>query len=228
MAERRSLVRTFRIYDKDYKSIPSGTVRGTYRGITNEVAERFSAEMLGLGNLERKSKSFMAICAFFDLQGFTRFMAQTDAELSIPEFMSKYLKWFFERIKDESIHERTPEGLILWHEISSLHKIPGDGFMVIWDTQKLDQVQQTNIVASCNRVCGEYSTTFRNSIVHQIVDTPRVMRCGIAKGWVFSVGDDADFVGPVVNLAARLQKLGSFTFAWSNKGFRRTRTASRP
>jgi hypothetical protein len=34
-----------------------------------------------------------------------------------------------------------------------------------------------------------------------------------------SIGDGRDFVGPCINLAARLQKLGKFSFAFSKRGF---------
>ena len=42
---------------------------------------------------------------------------------------------------------------------------------------------------------------------------------GIARGQVLSVGDGNDFVGPCINMAARLQKLGSMSFAISRRGF---------
>ncbi len=45
------------------------------------------------------------------------------------------------------------------------------------------------------------------------------MRCGIARGIVYSVGNGDDYVGPCINLASRLQKLSSLTFAFSRKGF---------
>ena len=41
----------------------------------------------------------------------------------------------------------------------------------------------------------------------------------MARGQVISVGDGSDFVGSCINAAARLQKLGATSFAFSRRGF---------
>ena len=51
-----------------------------------------------------------------------------------------------------------------------------------------------------------------------IVSPPPKLRCGIARGIVYSVGDSNDFVGPCINMSARLQKLDSLTFCFSRRG----------
>ena len=45
-----------------------------------------------------------------------------------------------------------------------------------------------------------------------------MLRCGLARGTVFSVGNRSDFVGSCINMAARLQKLPGVTFAFNRRG----------
>ena len=47
---------------------------------------------------------------------------------------------------------------------------------------------------------------------------PNKLRCGIAKGTVFSVGNGNDFVGSCINISARLQKLHNLSFCFSTIG----------
>ena len=53
----------------------------------------------------------------------------------------------------------------------------------------------------------------------KVCEPPNALRCGMAKGTVYSVGDGNDYIGPWINLAAHLQKLGSLSFAFSRRGF---------
>ena len=48
---------------------------------------------------------------------------------------------------------------------------------------------------------------------------PRILRCGIARGRVFSVGNGRDYVGHCINSASRLQKLSLLTFCFPHRGF---------
>jgi class 3 adenylate cyclase len=49
---------------------------------------------------------------------------------------------------------------------------------------------------------------------------PRVLRCGVARGKVFSVGNGNDYIGHCINNASRLSHLGSITFSFPHRGFR--------
>ncbi|MGP8080464.1 MAG: hypothetical protein ACLPVI_08160 [Dehalococcoidales bacterium] len=51
------------------------------------------------------------------------------------------------------------------------------------------------------------------------MEPPTILRCGIARGSVYSVGNAEDYVGLCINIASRLQKLNSFNFCVSRKGF---------
>ena len=46
---------------------------------------------------------------------------------------------------------------------------------------------------------------------------PLKLRCGIARGQIMSIGDASLFVGPCINVAARLQKLGKFSLPFKKR-----------
>jgi class 3 adenylate cyclase len=65
-----------------------------------------------------------------------------------------------------------------------------------------------------------YESEFLPAVRHEVVEPPTKLRCGVARGYVYSVGDGSDFVGPCINVAARLQKLAScLTCCFSRRGF---------
>jgi hypothetical protein len=51
-----------------------------------------------------------------------------------------------------------------------------------------------------------------------MVAVPTNLRCGVAKGTVFSVGNGQDYVGSCINVSARLQKLHNLPFCFSTIG----------
>jgi hypothetical protein len=53
-----------------------------------------------------------------------------------------------------------------------------------------------------------------------VTEPPPVLRCGLARGTVFSVGNRNDFVGSCINMASRLQKLPGITFAFNRRGIK--------
>jgi len=95
----------------------------------------------------------------------------------------------------------------------------GDGVMFLWDTAFTKEVTNTNIVAMLHGMCLIYRTKFFPEIRKKIVDPPAALRCGIARGRVYSVGNGNDFVGPCINIAARLQKLSLLSFCFARRGF---------
>jgi hypothetical protein len=50
------------------------------------------------------------------------------------------------------------------------------------------------------------------------VEPPSKLRCGIARGSVFPIGNGLDFVGPCINISTRLQKMSDLSFAFSARG----------
>ena len=76
-----------------------------------------------------------------------------------------------------------------------------------------------NIVTSLWEICGNYLVDFHPTIRKVVTQPPKILRCGVARGTIFSVGNGEDYVGPCINIAARLQKLSSLSFCVSRRGF---------
>lgn len=186
--------------------------------ITKKNFDSFNESILGLGEIKKESKPIQALSVMFDLEGFTKFCKQIDPHLAVPEFLSKFLKWIFNQIKKELIEETIDEGYIAYAKLPFLSKFMGDGVLFLWDTKEMDEEEITNIVVSMFEICNVYNTDFVSRVDYDIVDTPKKLRCGIARGTIYSVGNGNDFVGPCINVSARLQKLNNLGFCFSRRG----------
>ena len=186
--------------------------------ITKKNFDSFNESILGLGAIEKESKPIQALSVMFDLEGFTKFCKQIDPQLAVPEFLSKFLKWMFNQIKKELIEETVDEGYIAYADLPFLSKFMGDGVLFLWDTKDMDEDEITNIVVSMLEICEVYNSKFVSEIEYDIVDSPKKLRCGIARGTIYTVGNGNDFVGPCINVSARLQKLNNLGFCFSRRG----------
>ena len=72
--------------------------------------------------------------------------------------------------------------------------------------------ESSDAVAAIREVCRHYVSKFLPTIRQILVDPPSVLRCGLARGTVYPVGNGQDFVGSCINMAARLQKRATFAF----------------
>ncbi|MGP8051892.1 MAG: hypothetical protein ACLPYB_14940 [Desulfobaccales bacterium] len=198
----------------------------------NDNLDKFNVGLLNIGDLKRPSKSIEVISIFFDLEGFTKFTKQVDPQLSIPNFISDFFNWLFDNIKNE-ITENKKEN-ILWAELPFFCKFMGDGALFLWriDLDKISLIDKKltseklqgylqeylcNIVVSMYDICNNYKT-FYKELKNEYTDLPKRLRCGIARGNVFPIGNGLDFVGPCVNISARLQKFSGLSFAFSARG----------
>lgn len=186
--------------------------------IDKQNFESFSEDILGLGKINSKSNQVNALSVMFDLEGFTKFCKQIDPHLAVPEFLSKFLQWIFKEIKVELTEETHEQGYKTYAPLPFLSKFMGDGLLFLWDTSNLDEVNIVDIVVSMYEICKKYKSEFHKKIEHDIVDAPTKLRCGIATGIIYSVGNGNDFVGPCINVSARLQKLHSLSFCFSRRG----------
>jgi hypothetical protein len=186
--------------------------------ISKAKFDSFNEDILGLGKIETKSTQINALSVLFDLEGFTIFCKQIDPQLAVPEYLSDFLKWLFEQIRKELIETTYSDGYSTYSELPLLSKFMGDGILFIWDTDELDETEIMNIVWSMLEICRKYKSDFLKLISKKIVSAPSKLRCGIARGTIYSVGNGNDFVGPCINMSARLQKLNSLTFAFSRRG----------
>jgi hypothetical protein len=186
--------------------------------VRKDAWAKFNSSVLGIGDIGKASISKSVICTFFDLEGFTKFCNQIDPDLVIPVFLKKYLDWFFSQIQNETNREEYDEGMKTWHDLPFFLKFMGDGLLLLWDIANLGSVSQANMIVSALRITQKYLLDFLPRIKKEVVDPPNRLRCGIAKGKVYSVGEGKDYVGPCINFASRLQKLPGASFAFSIRG----------
>jgi hypothetical protein len=188
--------------------------------INKEKLDFFNPEVLGLGDINSKSVSIKVLAAIFDLQGFTSFCSQNEPELIIPAFLNIFLNWLFDKIKNISVDNSKNYGekVAIYFQPPFLSKFLGDGILFLWNTENKTELEINNIVTSCHRIWMHYKDQLLPTINMKFSNLPGSLRCGIARGTVYSVGNEEDYVGPCINLASRLQKLNSLTFAFSTKG----------
>jgi len=198
------------------------SARGTEKRtipLDKEKFERFKPPALGLGNLAVPSTEVDAIAAMFDLAGFTDFCSQADPHLAVPEYLSRFLEWMFTEIKQDIVQKSQTEGEGLWTDLPFMSKFMGDGVLFLWDTAGMPGSAVCNVVIELRNICLKYRREFLPEIRSGVVTPPIALRCGIARGKVYSVGNRQDYVGPCINIAARLQKLSRLTFCCSRRGF---------
>lgn len=213
----------FKIEETGLTKIKDGTKTITI--VKKEIFDSFNQDILGLGTIETKSNQVNALSVMFDLEGFTNFCKQIDPQLAVPEYLSEFLNWIFEEIRKELVEKSFEQGYKTWSDLPFLCKYMGDGILFLWDTEKMSDVKIQNVVVSMYEVCKKYQTKFLPEISKKIISPPTKLRCGIARGTIYSVGNGNDFVGPCINMSARLQKLNSLTFCFSRRGIDPTKMA---
>ncbi len=187
-----------------------------------ETCKKFGPNLLGLGDIASVSKRSGALAAVFDLEGFTEFCSQLDPHLVVSEFLATFLDWLFKKIASECTMEPRDGDVLLWNQFPYYAKFLGDGVLFLWDTATMRPPAEVgNVVVSLCRTIEAYQTELLPRWNQIIADPPKRLRCGIARGEVFSVGTDGDCVGPCINLAARLQNLSGLSFAVALRGLDR-------
>jgi class 3 adenylate cyclase len=200
-----------------------------------ESLAAFGPDLLKLGDVRTPSRPVDVLAVIFDLEGFTHFTRQIDPQLTVPTFLSAFLQWLFQSVKAQLVQKESSS--TLWAELPFFSKFMGDGVLFLWriDLDQIvgmdrrlpsDRLQASvqeflcNIIASMLEVGRDYAG-FLQGVGAHFVDPPRRLRCGIARGTVIPVGQGADFVGPCINIAARLQKLHNLSFSCSARGIDR-------
>jgi class 3 adenylate cyclase len=188
--------------------------------LSEDSFSAFNPSVLGLGDVASKGNYVQTMVAFFDLEGFTDFCSQVDSHLVIPEFLSRYLHWLFQQLAEEFKEGSDGTTVRLWGSLPFYVKFLGDGILFMWDTDLCQGFSGTvNIAQSLLSITDLYRTSFLADIRRAVSKPPCRLRCGIALGQVISIGGGADYVGSCINLASRLQKLSSLSFAISRRGF---------
>jgi len=194
----------------------------SFRSLSKEEFNSFNPLSLGIGDVAHQGEHVQALAVFYDLEGFTSFCDQRDSQLIIPNFLSQFVNWLFSSLADEFSETHTDEHVTLSAPLPFFSKFLGDGVLLLWDTEELgtDDVALLNIVQSLHNIVLNYSDAFLPDIQKHMANLPDILRCGIARGQIISVGDGQDYVGSCINVAARLQKLGGLRFAVSRRGIK--------
>jgi len=180
--------------------------------------DKFNPKVLGLGDIGRSSETVEAVAAMFDLAGFTNFCRQSDPHLSLPGFLNRFLNWLFFNIREDTVYKSYRKGKSLWTELPFFAKFLGDGVLFLWDAKNMDNYDMCNILIQLRNMCARYSRVLLPELKKSFTDVPEELRCGVARGKVYSIGDGADYVGPCINLASRLQKMSGLRFCFSKRG----------
>lgn len=194
-------------------------MRTLYLYYTDKELKKFAPGVLGLGRIQKEAVRVEAVAAVFDLSGFTKFCNQRDPQLYVPKFMNEFLNWLFNAVKVKMVAMKHENGRLLWSELPFFAKFMGDGVIFLWDTQRLNEVYLCNILVSLRNTCLEYSRIFRVNLKGKFKSVPSKMRCGVARGTVYSIGNGKDFIGPCINLASRLISYSNLMFSFSPIGF---------
>lgn len=178
-----------------------------------------------------------AFAVVFDLEGFTAFCAQPDAHIVVPDFIEQFSEWLFGRMADFSLAKNghSSTSAVLDTPLPFFSKFMGDGYMMLWkaDPQLVHTDEGLPHKTAKSEVDGDLMNIM--SVILDVVRdypawyskiegtfslVPARLRCGGARGRVVGVQTD-DFVGPCINQASRLQKLGALSFAVSTRGMPR-------
>lgn len=187
--------------------------------LDTEIVNQFEPSLLDLGDFKAPCEEMEAVVAVFDLTGFTKFCNQVDAYLGIPRFLNDFLEWFFRSIREGLTEEEYGSRCKIWAEFPVLVKFMGDGLMLIWESQRMTEGQICRLAATFYDICYAYRHDFYPRISMAVNKPPRVLRCGVARGKVFNIGDGRDYVGHCINNASRLCHIRPLTFCFPHRGF---------
>jgi len=207
-----------------YKMLPGDEEKHgkghTFRSLSKEEFNSFNPLRLGIGDVAHHGKHVQALAVFYDLEGFTSFCNQRDSHLIIPNFLDQFVNWLFRSLADEIREGEVEDHVTLCAPFPFFSKFLGDGVLLLWDTEELEIHNDAllNIVQRLHSIVLKYNSEFLPELQKYMTNLPAILRCGIARGQIISVGDGHDYVGSCINVAARLQKLGGLRFAVSRRG----------
>jgi class 3 adenylate cyclase len=182
--------------------------------------KKFNVALLELGDVGEKAKISNVLAAVFDLEGFTTFCSQPDAQPILPRYLNSFLVWLFSTIRSSVVQGKTARKAHLYSPLPFFGKFTGDGVLFLWTTKDFGtKAKMGNAVVNLMNICSKYESEFLKKAAAKFPNPPGRLRVGIAQGDVSSIGGGRDYVGSCMNTAARLQKLASLSFALHKTGF---------
>lgn len=188
--------------------------------LRKSLFRQFNSSLLGLPDILENKETFDGLAVILDLKDFTGFCDQRDPHRIVPEFLSKFLNWLFERMSEELLDHEEGIEVVLWSHLPIFGKFLGDGVLLLWDVTDINREARRNIVQAFDVICNDYEKIFLKRIKGVFTRPPSKLRCGIAQGQVTSIANAKDYTGLCINIASRLQKLGegAFSFAFAKSG----------
>jgi class 3 adenylate cyclase len=216
---RRVIVRRFKAGSPGSRGSPDESRTSGIRIIDNNTIKKFNPSMLELGDICAPCQEKEAVAAVFDLTGFTAFCNQVDSYLAIPRFLNDFLEWFFSNVRQKITEKDYGDRSALWTGLPIMVKFLGDGLILLWDARKMSEEQICRLAGTLYDICRAYRAEFYPRISMAVNKPPVILRCGVARGKVYSIGNDREYVGHCINNASRLSRLGSLTFCFPHHGF---------
>jgi len=201
------------------RPISTSSKKAAKRMLSYDAVKKFNPSMLELGDISKPCQEIEAITAVFDLSGFTRFCNQVDSYLTIPRFFNEFLEWFFGIVREKLTEREHGKRVSVWAEFPILAKFLGDGLLLLWNAQTLTEAKICRLIAILYDICYAYKHEFYPKMKMVVNKPPNVLRCGVARGKVFSVGNGKDYVGHCINNATRLSQVGNLSFCFPHSGF---------
>jgi hypothetical protein len=206
----------FKPDDADFKE---AVVDGKKRRVLSRARfEAFNTSLLGLGDLTRAATIVDAVVGVFELEGLAAYCRAAESDIAIPFLINEFLFWLVEQIKQEMRRKEHEDSILLWSPLPIFIKFSGEGMIVIWEVAGESEVTRRNIIANTLVICRNYRD-FLAGIRRRLPDTPGVLRCALACGTVYSLGNGNDFVGAPILNATRLNRLQGITFCFDIRGF---------
>src|SRR4051812_277386 len=118
----------------NYTSFTSKEGAKTFTGeaVPQNEFSTFTSQRLGLSDVSKENQPLSALAAIFNLQGFTQFCAQPDAQLVIPEFLGAYTDWHFKELASQMKEREAENSVRLWCRLPFFTKFLGGGMLFLW------------------------------------------------------------------------------------------------
>ncbi len=211
-------------YQYDFDAQGEVTIR-----LPDEDLAGFNTSLLNIGRLNAPSVGTVVLAVMLDLEGFTKFVNPRDPQNRLALFICDFYEWLFERIRESLVGP-----IDLCAELPFFSKFLGDGVLLLWNAdgtrlasgakdsqvsgEENAQTMVCNVIACMLSILEDYED-FRQALSHKTgASVPERLRCGVAKGMVFSIGGGNDYVGPCINISARLEKFRTLPFACAADG----------
>lgn len=206
-------------YTTQTRKTMSDGLEYSYNVLARWEFESLNHYVLGLGDISLEGRYRQALVAFFDLEKFTNFCNRPHADVTVPDFLNIYLEWLMTQLREGIKHGENDMTVGIFGALPFYIKFLGDGMLVFWDTEQIQGAGGVmNTIYICAKITRKYKSEFVKFAQGHYGEVPQVLRCGIAKGRVITLGNGNDFVGGCINIAARLQKVDNHTFAVHQSG----------